>query len=351
MRIFKYTLLLLLLVIIGLVVFISTQNSDYSITKSKIVKCSPSNAFNYVSDLKNWEDFVSWNESNNANFTNLSAKNASWKGENPGKVETLFLKNNDSIAQKISYNEVESELHWNFKKVKNGTEIIVTNKGKMDLMQKLNAFFNGTTSTTLANAFEKSLINLDKNLDYEVNTFAIKQNGIVNFPKTFFIGKTINSSPEKINKNVGILIKEMIDFFNKNDIKINGKPFVIYNAKIDTRVNLSVCMPMKDSVHISPMSDVFASKIEATNAVKTTLTGDYSHLQTAKDSAFAYLNKNKLKQSVIAKPFQVYTNTKLNTKKPSQWITEYYIPIYTKPEPKPVVIKPVAIQEEAVTTP
>lgn len=340
MRIFKYFLLLSVLVLIGFIVFMSTQNYNYTISKSKIIKCSTSDAYKYVNNLKNWPDFISWNENKKNKFIQSSNKNASWKGLNTISVETLFSKSNDSIAQKININDVESEIYWNFKKVKTGTEIIITSTGKMNLKQKINAFFNGTTYTTLANAFEKSLLNLDKNLDYEVNFFSVKQDGVIKFPKTYFIGKTINSNPEKIDYNIKILLKEMVAFFDKNKIKTNGKPFVIYNSNVDKRTNISVCLPIKDSISISSNSDIFTSKIDETQAVKTTLTGDYSHIKSAQDSAMSYCVKNKYKLSKTTKPFYVYVNTILNTKKPSKWITEYIVPINKKTTPKKVFSMP-----------
>ncbi len=336
MRILKYLLLLLFLFAIGLVVFISTQNSDYNISSSKIIKTTPSSAYNFVTNYDNWQDFAGWNE-NSISFSNTKSK-LEWKGSSTGNITTLSSKNNTTIVQKMLYNEAESSVNWMFKPVKNGTEVTISAKGKMDLIQKLSQFFKGQSSSSLEGIFQRTLVNLDKNLDYERNTFSIKYNGITSINKTFYIGKTINCDTDKVQKNAAILIKEMINFFDKNNIKGKGNPFIIYNSNDGKRVNFSACMPLRDSVYISPNSDVFASKIDSTRVVKATVTGDYAHLKKAKDSLYSFIYKNKIKQSLIAKPFDVYVKTNSDTRKPSQWVTEINIPIYTKP--KPIVKKP-----------
>ena len=224
----------------------------------------------------------------------------------------------------------------------------------MTLMEKINSFFNANSSNSLSDVFYKTLVNLDKNLDYELNTFTIKNNGIVAKPKTFFIGKTINSEENKVNKNTTILIREMIAFFDKNNIKKVGKPIAIYNSKVNNVINFSVCLALKDSVYISPNSDVFSGKIETTTAIKRTLTGDYSHLKTAKDSIYSYINKNNLKINPSVKPFDVFVKTKADTKKPSQWVTEIYIPIVSRVTSNSTVIanKPtIVVQKPLPTTP
>ena len=67
--------------------------------------------------------------------------------------------------------------------------------------KKILAFFNGGINSTVGDTYEKSLAKLDKTLDYEINTFTTTVNGIVARPQTFYVGQTINSDREKVNKN------------------------------------------------------------------------------------------------------------------------------------------------------
>lgn len=110
MKILKYILLLILLAVIGLTVYIATQPGEYESEQSRIIKAQKSVVFSYVNDYKNWEDFGSWKDDDpNMQFTysdTTIGKGAfyTWKGSSgEGKTETVFEKENDSIAQKTTF--------------------------------------------------------------------------------------------------------------------------------------------------------------------------------------------------------------------------------------------------------
>lgn len=354
MRILKYILLLFLLFLIGLTVFIITQKGDYSITRSKIIKTPRATVYNFVNDYKNWETFASWSdEKGKTQFVypkNTIGKNASfsWNGTTTGTIKTLELKENLFIKQKMTYNETETESYWTFKDTLGKTKVTWKTKGTMDVMMKIKAFVNGGIGNTIGSLYEKTLAQLDRTLDYELNTFDIKVNGIVVKPKQFYIAQTINSKNDKVLKNIKIMIPKMIGFFEKNNMVMHGKPFVIFNSVDDAKqiTNFSVCMPIKDSVYIDPVSDVSSGKIEGFSAVKTTLTGDYSHLRKANQKVLDYLFENKLKRNFAILPYQVYALSFVDEKKPSKWKTELYYPIYPPVVPKPVVSTPTVVENQ-----
>jgi hypothetical protein len=68
--------------------------------------------------------------------------------------------------------------------------------------------------------YEKSLANLDKALDYEINT-SIKMNGLVKKTKVLF-SPNIYKRTSKVNKNTEIVIPTIIAFCKKNDIQVEN---------------------------------------------------------------------------------------------------------------------------------
>jgi hypothetical protein len=356
MRILKYILLLILLFLVGLTVFIITQKGDYSITRSKIIKTPRTTVFNFVNDYRNWETFSSWSEDDGKTQfqfpKNTSGKGASctWDGNSTGKATTLETKENLSIKQKMVLNETETEGNWTFKDTLGKTKVTWQTKGSMSVMMKIKAFLNGGIDNIIGDVYEKSLYKLDRTLDYELNTYNIKVNGIVNKPETFYICETINSKPEKVTKNIKIMLPKMIDFFVKNKMVMHGKPFVRYNSfdEIKQINNFSVGIAIKDSINIMEGSEFSSGKIESFSAVKATLTGDYSHIEQANQKVLDYLFENNLKRNFAVLPYQFYIVNFLDEKHPSKWKTEVYYPIYQKEipvkpiaKPKPVAVVPV----------
>lgn len=234
MRILKYILLLVLLLLIGLTVFVSTQKADYNVTASKVINTPKSTLYSYINDYRNWETFETKlisDQSITYNYPEItSGKGASfsWKGSTDGKMKTLFTKENDSIFINKYENGEKSEVTFKFKDTIGGTKVTWISKGKLDFKSKILSFFNGGINSVVGNQNELSLENLNKSLNYELNTFSIKVNGIVNRSATFYLKQSIVSREKNVNKNIKILLPRMTKFVEKNKIATNGKPFILY---------------------------------------------------------------------------------------------------------------------------
>ena len=108
MRILKYIFLLILLSLVGITVYVATQKGDFEVTRSNIIKTPRSTVFDYVNDYKNWESFGSWMTKNSdikfnyeKNSIGLGASCTFDNGSDEGSIKTCWLKENDSLSQKI----------------------------------------------------------------------------------------------------------------------------------------------------------------------------------------------------------------------------------------------------------
>lgn len=339
MKILKYLFLLFLLTLVALSIFIATQKGEYFIEKSKIINSPAATVYNYVNDYRNWEDFGTWSdedlEMKFSNPENTIGKGASfsWKSQNwIGSVTTLFTKENDSIAQKMNIDGDISEVNWKFKDTVGGTKVTWSTNGKMDFFLKIYTALDGGIDKVIGRMYEKSLVNLDKNLDYEIKTFSIKNDGLVTKPQFFYVAQSFTSEISKINKNYKIVVPKISAFCIDNNISISGNPFIIYHS-YDTVLGLakiSIAIPIQSEIFLTAGSDINSGKIVAFEAVKTTLTGDYSHAKTAYDKAVAFLNQKQLRRDPNYAFIAMYTKGKPDVRNPSKWVTEIYIPLVPK---------------------
>ena len=354
MRIIKYLLLLSLLSLVGITVYVTTQKGDFDVSKSSIIKTPRSTVFDYVNDFKNWETFGSWMDKENNIKFNYPSKTmgpggyCSWESSAvDGNIKTYFVKENDSIFQKANFNGTKSDLIWTFKDTSGGTKVTVHTKGKMDVLTKIKTFFNGGISGVLSDAFEKSLLNLDKTLDYEIKTYSIKVNGIVQRSSGFCIKQTVSCRIKSVTKNIKIIMPRMVSFFKKNKLVMAGKPFILYDRYdvANDFVTFSVCIPTEKQVFISSVSDMTTAEIIPFTCLKTTLIGDYSHTAEAWSKAKKYIADKGLTQNFAGKYVEVYVKTIDDVKQPSKWITEIYIPVF----PKVTVAKPAVVATTVIT--
>ncbi|EIA07857.1 SRPBCC family protein [Flavobacterium frigoris] len=352
MRILKYIFLLLLLSLVALSIFMATQKGDFNVERSKFINSAKPAVYNYVNDYKNWEDFGSWTTEDPEIKISYPQKTIgkgasySWDGKDgDGQMQTLFVKENDSISQKMNFNGTSADVSWRFKDTIGGTKVSWRSIGKMSFMFKIYAALNGGVDKVIGTMYEKSLSNLDKALDYEINTFTIKLDGVVKKPQIFYLSQTFTSEIVKINKNFKVVIPKIEAFCQENNVQINGKPFVIYHTYDLTTglAKISICIPIKSEIFTSSGSDILSGKLEAFEGVKTTVVGDISHTKKGYDKTVEYSVKNQLIVNPIFSHIEIYITSRTDIKNPSKWVTEIYVPLIPKVVPAkayiPVVTK------------
>jgi len=339
MKILKYLFLLVLLLSVGGSVFIATQKNNFKTVKSIVIKTSKSSVYNYLNDNKNYKDWFVFDKNNSLinleyskNFSGVGSC-FSWSGsEGDGKTIVYFTKENDSIVQKTNLDGAFSETVWKLKDTIGGTKVTIVSKGEMSFSNKINSFINGGVEKVIARKIELSLKNLNRSLDYELNTYSIVSNGVVYKKGCYYLKHTINTKLSRLNYNVKILIPYLINFSNQNQIIISGKPFVLYNSIDENKeiTNISVCLPIKKRIFTSSGSDIICNELEGYTSFKTTLNGDYSHRKTALKKTKEFINKNRETLNKSIPVLEVYNRSSIDGLSPSKWQTTLYMAVQPK---------------------
>lgn len=350
MKIIKYCFLLVVLITFAITVFIGTQKSDFFVQRSNVINVSKSIVFNYMNDYKNWE---SWdcNKEDDAtikyDYPELTVgKGAyfSWHGsDGTGKIVTTFVKINDSIVQKSVVSDNEYQSYISFKDTIGGTKVTWISKGKVDFMTKIKATFSGGMHKMMATMYERNLNNINRIIVKEINTFNVKVNGITKQNGGFCVKQSIICKASDRQAQLNILLPKMILFFKKNNMVMDGNPYVFYENITNDTLRLSVCGPLREEIFMSSASDVSTGFLEPFTALKTTLTGDYSHFKVAKQKAQAYLKVNNIETNPSVKSIEVYVRSASDIKSPSKWITEIVLPVKSNSPESFIVQKAIAV--------
>ena len=332
MRILKYILLLLLLLSVAFVVFVATQKADYKIVRSKEIKIAPDVVFTFVSDSSSNQDWSPW-KSEEASFKNIK------------------ITPNDSLIQNITISEIKNESLMRFQKTKNGVLITWEMKGNLDFNLKLLSVLQGGVENVIGDKLEEGLENIDTYLVKELKTYNIKINGLVTKHMTNYIQQIDTCSIADFHKVSKSMLQNMMSFVEKNEIEILGLPFITYESisTNDNEIIFAMCVPVEEEILTTPGSEISGGHFDEFLAVKTTLTGDYTHRKEAWNKARNYVRKNKLAEdSFNGKFIEVYKVSLPKERKPSKWVTELYVPVKKKvsaPKPK------TETSEEGATTP
>ncbi len=358
MKIIKYIFLLVLLALVGISVYIATQNGDFTIKRATFIKVPKEIVFNYVNDYRNWDQWLDLDvDSSDVNFsfpenTIGQGGSFSWKnGTENGQIQSLYVKENDSISQKINMDGNISKAALTLKDSIGGTKLNWVISGKADFTTKIKAAFKGGVEPFIAKMYQNSLNNVAAIITNEIRNFSVEVVGEVKIDSTYYVQQSTTVKLQDMHSKIAPMLQKMEQFFKNGNLQMNGKPFIIYqnNDTANGMVTISVCGPLKEEIFVSEPSDVIIAKLEPFTALKTILKGDYSHRNEALKKALAYISEKKITRNTNLKFIDVYKVNAADQKRPSNWITEILIPIQPTIVAPPVVITaPTLIVEDAV---
>lgn len=359
MKLVKYFALLFLLFLLAFVVFVATQPATYQITKSKEIKSSTTQIYEYVNDFTNWNDWQQFDNYEELQYqisANPVGEKAYVKWDNDKIIVTKFAEK-DSIAQDFIEKDNKQTLHWKFKKTKNGTLAFITIKGELSFKEKIYSVLNGGITSYVGPQIEEGLEKINNYLVNELGNFKIDVIGLVHRGETNFIEQKDSCNTKDFVKKSKILLASIKAFTKNNNIQTLGVPFVIfYNNPNTNFIKYSMCVPVKDEILTTPESQIQGNHYDDFLAIKTIMKGDYSHAKQAWSKARQFIIKNKFTEDINGTYIGIYKKALPEVKEPSKWETEIYIPIVKRKPKKRIVsdstkttIEPVPTSTESST--
>lgn len=349
MKIIKYIFLLLLLAVVGISVYIATQNGDYMIKRSTFIKVPKEVVFNYVNDYRNWDQWLDLDAApGDVKFsfpehTIGQDGSFSWsKGNKEGQFKSLFVKENDSISQQLILDGQTSSASITLKDSIGGTKLNWTVNGSANFLTKIKAAFQGGLESFSSKMFQNSLNNVNAIITKEIKNFSVQVIGEVKIDSVYYVKQTATVKVRDLNSNLTPMLQRMTKFFKNGNLQMQGKPFVIYEGSntANGTITFSVCGPLKEEIFVSQPSDVSIAKLQPFTALKTILKGDYSHRDEAIKKAMSYITEHKLSQNTALKYMDFYSVYAVDEKSPSKWVTEILIPIEPKVAVTPTLVTP-----------
>ena len=338
MKILKYLLLLVLILIVIGAIYLATLDGKYEVSRSRIINAEPELVFNELNDYKNWEAWGPWYEQDStiqetyASNTVGEGASYSWTGKDgKGMMKTVSVDKPNRIDQEVvfetPFGDMLSENDWILEKVDGGTKLSWTMKGELGFFSR---FMAGGMEEMMGPMEERGLELLDQTIQKKIKEFSITYNGIVDYSGGFFLFTTTSSSIDEIGAKYPLMMLKVNTFINSNNVRTTGSPFTIYH-KYDEQggtAMYSVCYPISEKM-ITPIgSDIVSGFMNRGMYFKTTLKGGYENSEKAWTEA--YDEAAKLPDYDIdekGEPFEIYVNAPMNTPNPADLITEIYIPV------------------------
>lgn len=350
MKLLKYLFLLLLVVCIGGAVYIATLPGSFHFQETRVIEAPQHLIYTTVSELTSWK---TWHPdfSTNTTITQFAPKTRgegasfSWKSSSlyNGRLETTKTVPSTALEHEMVLDlpfpgeAVESDMYWELSRNKGRTTKVVWGlKGEHSFRNKLFWKLQDTPLETLYRPkLQTGLNQIEILLKEKMNAYTIKVDGLTTHGGGFYMYSSMASSLSTIGEKIERIYPQISSYMEQNSISILGSPFVIYNSLDQTAQStiFSACLPTRDRVITPADSSILCGFMEEQEAVKTTLRGNYSHLQEAWEATYEYIRTNTLRVSDTTPPFEIYSIGPDQNPNPAEWVTEIYIPV------EPTVVK------------
>lgn len=344
MKILKYLLFLILLVIIGTAIYFGTKDGTYTIEDSMVIPAPSEVVFDKVNDLKSWETWGPWKKDDNITFTyaeKTSGEGASysWQGDKNGSMTTTKVIPYKEIEQDLSMEntrgEKQSHVLWNFEEIDGGTKVTWTIKGVHSMMDKAYYSIKGFNFASEIHQMKKvALEEISKEVIEDMKKYSINVDGVTSYGGGYYMYTTSVAKQSELEEKTKPMMHLVMDFVLNNKLNMAGNPFSIYNEidDINGTVIFSTAVPVKERVITPEGSPVVCGFMDAVSAVKITLKGSYENLPEAYVKGREYIRLEGLQIDPNAKMFEVYLTDPEEVANPAQWLTEVYIPIISIPD-------------------
>ena len=344
MKILKYVLLLLLVVLVAGAIFVATRPDSFEVTRSKVIKAPAAVIFNNVSDFKNWEAWNPWMEKDTTIKPTYPEQTAgiggsySWTGkEGGGSMKNLAMVANQSLEQELKFDDFDpSKVVWELEELEDGTNVTWKMIGEnLPFAFKAVLALNGGMDNMVGGDYEKGLENLDK-----VITEHMKNNP----PQSSFRLSVVSQEDGGAQQFIGYHQKITTDAAMEDMTKL----FMTYMPKAgmyaathqlenytpgslhlkwdeetkEAEFYVGLLVGNQDTL---PQSDMTITKIDAGKVIKISKFGPYGiGDMEAHQKIAAYMSDNKLAQA--GPSWELYVNDPTKVK-PEDVQTDIYYPI------------------------
>ncbi|MEL6917481.1 MAG: SRPBCC family protein, partial [Bacteroidota bacterium] len=170
MKVLKYVLLFVLVIVVGVVIYAALQPSAYEVTRTRTVKAPVEVVYSNVDDYKNWEAWGPWEEEDPsmvytyAEQTKGIGGSYSWDGKDgKGSAKTIEAVQNEAITNQLDFDGMgTANGFWKFKPVDGGTEVTWGIKAEESpFVFKLIGAMMGGYDSMMGPMFERGLEKLD----------------------------------------------------------------------------------------------------------------------------------------------------------------------------------------------
>ncbi|QAA80978.1 AraC family transcriptional regulator [Aequorivita sp. H23M31] len=346
MKILKYLLFLILLIIIGSAIYFGTKDGDYAVSDSIVVAAPAEVVFDKVNDFKNWEGWMPFKQKDPSLTFKYAEKSSgegasmSWEGKNSGSITTTKVIPYKEIQQDLTFKSAagkrNAKMIWLFETIGDSTKVTWETNGKHTLMEKAYMSIKGSDFVSRIHTLNNlGLAAMASEVVTDMKKYNINVDGVTQYGGGYYMYTTSVAKKQEVLEKSAPMIELVKDFVSKNNLSSSGAPFILYNEadKMNNTVIFSTGIPISERVITPENSPVVCGFMEPVTALKITLKGNYENMPEALQKGMEDIRQNDLQVDPERKIFEIYSTDTSQEPNPAKWVSEIYIPIQPKEPP------------------
>lgn len=342
MKTIKYIIYLLLLLIIGGAILISTDKGEYTKTETTTLHAPQEMVYDALRKWNNWKLWhIRWTEDPTTSL-HTEAAVLEWASNNK-----LYENGRAEFSKSIPYTTIEydAEIETSSGVMKEHTKISLEKLGKLETEVKwesrITLSFWQKVAVRLGNGekyidsetnlFITSLATLGSNLNEKMSEHNSEVMGITELPERSYIHSATASNRDNFIATARKRIQQLYNYTDHHGIPVKGSPEIIIHKRENNNRNFlfSVALPLIDGYELNIENpEIVIGVFESRSTLKTSLKGDYKYWGETLELGIEYLEEQRLdyplEEGIVLKLIN-YKELPVN---PAEWLTEIYIPAY-----------------------
>ena len=330
MKVLKIILLILVVVIGGALIWLSTLNGTYDVNRSVTIHASANDAYAAVSDLATWPKWGVWFEKDSTMVTRYNEQTQglgawyTWTGsDGKGRLEIIEVDPGASMKTQIDFEGMGSSYgYWTFEPTEGGTKVTWGMTGEMPFLAR---YMASKMDQFVGADFEAGLENLK---DFVENKTLKKATAGYEFtemqlnPMDIYYVHHEVSWDEISSALYASSYGAIGNYLAEDAANMTGMPMVIYQEweKENKTTAMDIAMPCASD---KPGNDeVLKGKSYEGTVLKTTYYGAYDAMEPVYNAADAFMMTNGYAQN--GPVTEVYITDPGSQPDTTHWATEIY---------------------------
>lgn len=295
-------LIILLLALAAAIIWLAQQPAELNIERTRTIKASPEKLCDTVCDFKTWPQWSAWlmhEPDTKLDYSPAYQEKGGWytwdgKLVGAGKLTHLDKTPLQSIQQKIEFTRPmrsQGDVYWKFSPVDGGTEVTWGMRSQLPFFLR---WLGPMIAEGVSKDYDIGLGKLAQFVGDDSDPFDIGFEGMVEMPEETYIAKRYEGSLADLPAAAQAHFPQLMQAVTQHGLEQTGMPFTPlhqFNKKKQWLV-CEMAIPVKA---VKVAGGFNAGKLPARKYFRSTLRGEYQHLELAWYAAFSHVRMRKLK--------------------------------------------------------